>query len=435
MAGVTIHDMTLSHLGPYPEAPGHEEAVVRDEADPLRHHRDRFVHTDPNLIYLDGNSLGRLPLDAAKTVEEVTNQWGDGLIRSWNEGWWDLQLRLGDKLAPLIGAGPGEVIISDSTSVNLYKLALAALTAAPEGRNRIVTDDLNFPSDVYILDGVARQAGGSLEIVPSDGVNGPVDGLTAAIDERTALVSLSHTTFQSGYTYDLARVTRMAHEAGAVVLWDCSHSVGSVPIDLGEAGADLAIGCTYKHLNGGPGAPAFLYVRAGLQDTLVNPIPGWWSHTAPFALDLEYEPVSGIRRFHTGTMPILSLAPIEPGIDEVADAGIAAIREKSVALTGYLVDQFSQHLEPLGFELASPTDPERRGAHISVRHEMAWPINVALIEWARVVPDFRAPNTIRLGPAPLYTSFVDVHTAVQRTRAVVDGRVYEDFLDTTATVT
>lgn len=425
--------MTLSDLGPYPDTPGYDEAVARDEADPLQRHRDRFLHTDLDLIYLDGNSLGRLPVDAAKTMERVTQQWGDRLIRAWNEGWWDLQLHLGDKLAPVIGAGPGEVILSDSTSVNLYKLALAALTAAPESRKRIVTDDLNFPSDVYILDAVATQGGGSLEIVESDGVNGPVDGLGAAVDDRTALVSLSHTVFQSGYTYDLTGVTNMAHEAGARVLWDCSHSVGSVPIDL--SGADLAIGCTYKHLNGGPGAPAFLYVREDLQDTILNPIPGWWSHTKPFALDLAYEPVSGIRRFHTGTMPILSLATVEAGIDEVVDAGIGAIREKSVGIVGYLIDQFTEHLEPRGFELASPADPERRGAHISLRHEMAWPINVALIERAKVIPDFRAPDTIRLGPAPLYTSFIDIHTAVQRMRAIVDGHVYEDFVGATATVT
>ena len=259
--------------------------------------------------------------------------------------------------------------------------------------------------------------------------------LAASIDEKTALVSLSHTVFQSGYTYDLAEVTALAHEAGAMVLWDCSHSVGAVPIDLAAADVDLAVGCTYKHLNGGPGSPAFLYVRHGLQDELVNPIAGWWSHAAPFDLDLDYRPVAGIRRFHTGTMPILSMAAIEAGLDDVLEATVAAIRKKSLALGAYLVDQVSTHLLSLGFDLASPADPERRGAHISVRHPAAWPINLALIERAKVIPDFRAPDTIRLGVSALYTRFVDVHTAVQRTVRIVAGREYEDFSDVVATVT
>jgi len=428
--------MTLTDLGPYRDIPGYDEAVARDEQDPLSHHRDRYVRPDPDLIYLDGNSLGRLPAKAVDIVTDtVSRQWGDRLIRSWNDGWWDLQLRLGDKLAPLLGARPGEVIISDSTTVNLYKLALAAVAAAPASRDMIVTDDLNFPSDVYILDAVAKRTGRNLDIVVSNGVDGPVGDLAATIDEKTALVSLSHTVFQSGYTYDLAEITSLAHEVGALVLWDCSHSVGAVPIDLAAANVDLAVGCTYKHLNGGPGSPAFLYVREDLQNALENPIAGWWSHAAPFDLDLVYRPVSGIRRFHTGTMPILSLAAIEAGLDGVLEATVPAVREKSLAQGAYLVDQVTTHLRPLGFDLASPTDPERRGAHISVRHPAAWPINLALIDRAKVIPDFRAPDTIRLGLSALYTRFVDIHTAVQRTVQVVAGREYEDFGDVVATVT
>jgi kynureninase len=428
--------MTLTDLGPYPDASGYTEAVERDEADPLREHRRRYVDSDPDLIYLDGNSMGRLPHAAIDAIDRVTRQqWGDRLIRAWNEGWWDLHTRLGDRLAPIVGAKPGEVIISDSTSVNLYKLARAALDAAPTSRSRIVTDDLNFPSDVYILEGVARQAGGELVIVPSDGVNGPLEGLAEAVDARTALVSLSHTTFKSGYTYDMAEVTALAHEAGAMVLWDCSHSVGAVPVDLDGSEADLATGCTYKYLNGGPGSPAFLYVRTEYQGALANPITGWWGHAAPFEFDLTFEPATGIRRFHSGTMPILSLAAIEAGLDDVLDAGITAIRAKSVALTGYLLDQFAAHLEPLGFTMASPTDPERRGSHVSVGHEMAWPITLAMIERAKVIPDFRTPDNIRLGLSPLYTSFVDVHTAVQRMAAVVREDLHLEFRYATATVT
>lgn len=428
--------MTLPDLGPFPDESGYDEAIALDQADPLGEHRSRYLHSDPDLIYLDGNSLGRLPLVAAKTVEEVTvRQWGERLIRSWNEGWWDLQLRLGDKLAPLLGAGPGEVIISDATSVNLYKLAHAAVTSTPPTRDRIVTDDLNFPSDVYILQSVASQTGRQIEVVVSDGIHGPVEALGEAIDERTALVSLSHTVFQSGYTYDLAGLTRTAHEAGAMILWDCSHSAGAMPIDLDGAGVDLAVGCTYKHLNGGPGSPAFLYVRENLQDRLVNPIAGWWSHDAPFSLDLEYRPVSGIRKFHTGTMPILSLAAIEAGIDDVRDATIEAIRAKSIALSGYLLEQFRLHLKPLGFELASPLDPTLRGSHVSIRHEHAWPIDLAMIDLAKVIPDFRSPDIIRIGLSPLYNRFVDIHTAVQRTARIVTRRAYEDFSDVVTNVT
>lgn len=428
--------MTLTDLGPYPDEPGYDAAVALDAADPLGHHRHRYVHSDPELIYLDGNSLGRLPVDAMGAIEEATRRgWGEQLIRSWNDGWWDLQIRLGDKLAPILGAEPGEVMLSDSTSVNLYKLAMAAATAAPGSRNKIVTDDLNFPSDVYILDSVAAQTGRSLEIVASDGVHGPLDALTNAIDEHTALVSLSHTVFQSGYTYDIDEMTRLAHERGAFVLWDCSHSVGAVPIDFGMADVDLAVGCTYKHLNGGPGSPAFLYVRTDLQERLDNPITGWWGHAEPFALDLDYRPVSGIRRFHTGTMPILSLAAVEAGFDDVLDAGVEAIRAKSIALADYLIIQVEQHLESLEFSVASPSDPQRRGSHISVRHEHAWPINLALIHVAKVIPDFRSPDTIRLGLSPLYMSFGDLHTAIQRMVRVVKSGEYEAFQHMTATVT
>jgi kynureninase len=423
-------------LGPFPTEPGYNEATALDSDDDLASYRQRFVLPEADLIYLDGNSLGLLPRDAVETIEDVTRrQWGVRLIRSWNEGWWDLQLRLGDKVAAIVGARAGEVIISDSTSVNLHKLALAAVDAAPKGRSKIVTDDLNFPTDVYILEGLAQRHGLVLDVVESDGVHGPIDTLSEAIDQDTALVSLSHTVFKSGYTYDMAEITAVAHTAGAMILWDCSHSVGSVPIDFEGAQVDLAVGCTYKYLNGGPGSPAFLYVRTDLQDRLVNPITAWWGHAEPFSFDLEFAPVTGIRRFHTGTMPILSLAAIEPGLDDVAEAGMDAIRSKSASLTQYLIDQARLHLEPFGFRLATPTDPTRRGSHVSLAHEMAWPITRAMIERARVIPDFRTPDNIRLGLSPLYTSFVGVHTAVVRMRDLVAAGVHHDYSDTTATVT
>ena len=425
----------ISDLGPYPAASGYAVAEVLDAADPLAPYRDRFVNTDPDLVYLDGNSLGRLPQRAIDIADDtVRRQWGDRLIRSWNEGWWDLQLELGDRLAPIIGASPGEVIISDSTSVNIFKLAAAAVTARP-GRGKIVTDDLNFPTDVYVLDGVARLFGIELEIVGSDGVNGPLGALAEAVDKTTALVTLSHTVFKSGYTYDLAGITNLAHEAGALVLWDASHSVGAVPIDFNGADADLAVGCTYKYLNGGPGSPAFIYVRHDLQDVLENPITAWWGHADPFGFGLEFEPISGIRRFHTGTMPTLSLAAAEAGIDDVVEAGIGPIRDKSVALSEYLIEQFEEHLEPLGFGLASPREAGLRGSHVSLSHEEALPITSAIVERAKVLPDFRTPDNLRLGLSPLYTTFVEVHTGIQRIKRVVEDGAHHDFRDVNLTVT
>ena len=424
-------------LGPYPDAPGYRRASEMDASDPLADFRNRFVITDPDLIYLDGNSLGRLPTRASAQVAEVAQkEWGDRLIRSWNEGWWELQLRLGDLLAPIVGASPGEVIISDSTSVNLFKLAHSAVVARPT-RHKIVTDDLNFPTDVYVLDGVAGMFGDDhrVEIVTSDGVHGPVKALWRSIDEDTALVSLSHTAFKSGYTYDMAAVTARAHEVGALVLWDCSHSVGAVPVDFEGSGTDLAVGCTYKYLNGGPGSPAFLYVRSELQNTLENPITAWWGHQEPFAFDLDFAPVAGIRRFHTGTMPILSLAAVEAGIADVAEAGIEAIHRKTTALTSYAAELWEMELRPLGFEFRSPVDASSRGAHISLGHRQAWPITRAMIERASVIPDFRVPDNIRLGLSPLYTTFREVHTAVHRIRRLVADGVHEEFTGVSATVT
>lgn len=419
--------MSTFDLGPFPEASGFEAAVELDRSDPLGGFRERYVFTDQDLIYLDGNSLGRLPAAVPTLVDRVVrHEWGDRLIRSWNEGWWDMQLEIGDRLAPLIGAAPGEVIISDSTSVNVYKLATAALTARP-GRARIVTDSTNFPTDVYVLRGVAEAHGATLAIIPIEGGPDLAVGLEGALDENVALVSLSHTSFKTGFTHDLARMTGMVHEIGALVLWDLSHSVGVVPVDLESAGADLAVGCTYKYLNGGPGAPAFLYVRRGLQGSLANPITGWWGHADPFAFDLDFRPADGIRKFHTGTMPVLSLATIDAGLADVADAGIDRLRAKSVSLTEFFIGQWEEHLEDLGFGLETPRDPAMRGSHVSLSHSDAWPIDRAVIEIGKVIPDFRAPDNLRFGLAPLYNSHLDVHTAIQRIKSIVESGPLADF--------
>ncbi|MBX7251060.1 MAG: kynureninase [Candidatus Promineofilum sp.] len=397
-------------------------AQAMDAADPLTAFRDRFVIDDTELIYLDGNSLGRLPrATAPRLAAAVADEWGGRLVRGWNEGWFDAPDRIGGKLAGLLGAAADEVILADATSVNLFKLTLAALLARP-GRHTIVTDDLNFPSDLYILRSAAALAGRPVvvRVVPSaDGIHGPAEALAAAMDEDTALLSLSHTVFKSGYTYDMAALTALAHRAGALALWDLSHSAGAVVVDLRGADADLAVGCTYKYLNGGPGAPAFLYVRRDLHDALANPISGWLGRADPFDFALDYAPAAGIRRFLSGTPPILSLTAVEPGIDLLLEAGMARLRERSVRLSEYLIARWEERLEPLGFRLNSPRDPARRGSHVSLGHDDGLRINLALIHEARVLPDFRRPDNIRLGIAPLYNTFTELHTAVERLRAVV----------------
>ncbi|MFZ4659525.1 MAG: kynureninase [Caldilineaceae bacterium] len=415
-----------------------DDARTLDRQDELAAFRAHFVAEDPELIYLDGNSLGRLPnATVALLRDTVERQWGDRLIRSWNEGWIEAPMRIGNKVAQLVGARPGEVTIADSTTVNLFKLALSAIQAQP-GRHKIVTDDLNFPSDLYALQGICRLLGPAyhVEVVPSpDGIHGPVAGLAAAIDADTALVTLSHTVFKSAYTYDMAAITALAHNAGAYVLWDLSHAAGSVQCDLTGANADLAVGCTYKYLNGGPGAPAFLYVRQELQDKLTNPIAGWMGQANMFNFGLSYEPAPGLQHFLTGTPPVLSTLAIEPGVDLMLAAGMDRIRTKSVQQTEYLIALWEQELAPLGFALNSPRDSQWRGSHISLGHEEAWRIDQALIHDLKVLPDFRKPDNIRLGITPLYTSFEDIFQAVMRMKQVVIEKLYLRYAQTGAKVT
>jgi kynureninase len=401
---------------------GPEFALQMDAQDPLASARDAFVFPDPDLLYVDGNSLGRLSHRSAERVAcVVQTQWGRNLIRSWNEGWWTAPSRVGEKIAGLVGAASGQVVVSDSTSVNLFKLVMAALALRPR-RDRIVTDTLNFPTDLYIFQGCTRLLGDrhTLAVVPSaDGIAVDIEALYDAIDERTALVTLSHVVFKSGYLYDAEAVTQRAHAAGALVLWDLSHSAGAVPVELDRWRADLAVGCTYKYLNGGPGAPAFLYVAQRLQGEALSPIWGWHGQRDPFAFGLDYVPADGITRFLSGTPPVLSLLALEAALDLVLEAGIERIRAKSIALTSYLIYLCDELLAPLGFGLGSPRDPARRGSHVSIRHPDAYRINRALIEEMAVLPDFREPDNIRLGLPPLYTSFTDVWEAVARIRQTV----------------
>ena len=393
-----------------------------DRQDELAPFRDHFAIDDAAPIYLDGNSLGRPPAASILRVEEVLRQeWRERLIGGWAAGWYDAPARVGDKIGRVIGAAPGQVLVSDSTSVNLFKLTVAALQARPE-RERIVSDVLNFPSDLYILEGCIELLGARHQLISapaSDGISVDLEALTAAIDERVALVLLSHVTFKSGFLHDMEALTRRAHEVGALVLWDLSHSVGVVPMEVDRWDVDLAVGCTYKYLNGGPGAPAFLYVRHALQEQLRSPIRGWFGQREPFSFDLEYSPAAGATRFLVGTPPVLSLAAVEPAIDLVLEAGIERIRRKSVALTSYCIELFDRVLAPLGCTLGSPRDAARRGSHVSVRHPDAYRIMRALIDRRAVLPDFREPDNIRLGLAPLYTSYEEVWAAIDRIRQVL----------------
>jgi kynureninase len=395
--------------------------------DELAEYRNQFVITNPQLIYLDGNSLGRLPRVTAERMQQVIDQqWGADLIRSWNAGWFDAPRRIGEKIAVLLGAAKGQVVVSDSTSINLYKLAMAALQSSP-GRSKIVSDELNFPSDLYILQSCIAQLGNrhTLELVPSpDGISIRMDDLVDAIDDQTALVCLSHVAFKSGFMYDGAEVTRLAHQAGAFMLWDVCHSVGVVPLTLDAWGADLAVGCTYKYLNGGPGAPAFLYVRRDLQAHLHPPMWGWFAQRSPFAFELEFKPARGMAHFLVSSPPILSALAMEASLDLVLQAGIQRIRRKSLAQTAYLIDLFDARLAPLGFSLGTPREAKCRGSHVSIRHPEGYRINRALIEELQLIPDFRETDNIRLGIAPLYISFAEIYEAVERICRVVQEKRY-----------
>lgn len=385
--------------------------------------RDRFVIDDPDLLYLDGNSLGRLPRRTVEVMRDVVeNQWGRRLVRGWPEHWLALPTRIGDKIAQIIGANQGEVVACDSTSVNLYKLAHATL--AQTKRRKIVTDRANFPSDLYLLQGLAAQFPG-VEIVYADDEH--PQAIEALLDEETALFTLSHIAFRSGRLHDLKRLTKSAHAVGALTLWDLSHSAGAVPIDLERANADLAVGCTYKYLNGGPGGVAYLYVRTKHQDKLVSPIQGWFGQQNAFAFNDRYTPKEGIERFLAGTPPILSLAALEPGLDLILEAGIDEIRRQSLTLTDLLIAGADEHLKEHGFEILTPRNPVERGSHLTLTHPQAWPINQALIETQRLIPDFRAPNGLRLGVAPLYNSPEEMKEAITRIQRVMTSHLHQNY--------
>ncbi|MFJ6198051.1 kynureninase [Micromonospora sp. NPDC092111] len=401
-----------------------QSVIQWDAEDPLAALRERFVTDD--LIYLDGNSLGRLPAATPEHLARlVRDGWGTDLVRGWPT-WIEWPRRIGDRIAAhALGAREGEVIISDSTSVNLYKLAAAALDARP-GRRTILADAEEFPTDRYLLQGLAAQRGHTLRMLPSDLDEG-LDPATleAALTEDVALVVLSAVSYRCGALLDIAAVTAAARRVGAYVLWDLSHAVGSVPVELTANGVDLAVGCTYKYLNGGPGAPAFLYVRRELQESLRQPIWGWFGQRDQFRMSADYEPAPGPDRFLVGTPPVLGMAALDPALDVLAVAGVDRVRDKSVRLGRLMIDLADAWLAPHGFHLASPRDQGRRGGHVSLRHPEALRISRALAA-AGVVGDYREPDRLRLGPAPLYTRYVDVWDAMHRLRDIAERRAWTE---------
>lgn len=402
-----------------------------DRLDPLASFRDRFVITEPDLAYLDGNSLGRMPLLAAANLRNaIDRQWGDRLIRSWGEGWYDLPQRVGGKIGDLLGAQPGEVICCDSTSVNFYKLVHSVLSNRSAGRNKIVTDNLNFPSDIYLLQGLAKQFSGvEVVVVQSlDDIHIWPEQIQAVLDEQTALLTLSHCCYRSGFRHNMLTITENAHSFGIPVLWDLSHSAGAVEIDLAECNVDYAVGCTYKYLNGGPGSPAYLYVRQDLQAEANNPIWGWFGQNRPFEFSLGYEPAMGIDRMLTGTPPVLSMVAVEAGVDLLLEAGMDRVAEKSRSMFTFLFDQWKANLGDLGVGFGSPVLDGLHGSHALLTHPNAYAIDQALIQNHQVIPDFRAQDGIRFGFAPLYTSFSDIDKAVWAMRSVLESgewRKYE----------
>ena len=410
---------------------GKEYALRMDENDPLRKFREEFFIPESDMIYLDGNSLGRLPLKTREILQSlIDHQWGKRLIRAWNEGWYNRSQEVSKKLAKIIGASPGEVISADSTSLNLYKLAFAAMKLQ-KGRRKIISDEINFPTDLYVLQGIIEQLGPGYELVlarSNDGLTINNSSLEENIDNDTALVALSHVAFKSAFMYNMTKVNELAHNSGALVLWDLSHAAGAVPVQLNASKTDLAVGCTYKYLNGGPGSPAYLYVKKELQEQLIPPVWGWFGAKDPFSFKLNYEPGKGINKFQVGTPPVLSLEAVGPGLDIILDAGISGIREKSLLQSEYLIFLYNKHLKGLEFTLGSPLDPSRRGSHVSLQHHEAYRICKALIDprndIIKVIPDFRTPDNIRLGITPVYTSFTDIFLAIERLTQIMSEKEY-----------
>jgi kynureninase len=399
-------------------SPMREAALAADADDPLAAFRARFVLDEDGPLYVDGNSLGRPPLGAIDALAAHARDWGERLVGGW-EDWIELPTAVGDELADgLLGARPGAVLVCDSVTVNLFKLAAAVIAARPQAR-AIVADGADFPTDRFVLAGLAERHGLELRWAP------PAQAGAACAPGDVALACFSHVDYRTGSVADMAAVTAAVQAGGALMLWDLSHAAGSVEVDLESAGADLAVGCTYKYVNAGPGAPAFLYVRADHQDALRSPIQGWFGAADQFAMGRDYAPEAGITRFLAGTPHVAGLVAVRAGAAVLAEAGMARVAAKGRALTELAGALHDAWLAPLGFAFGSPREATRRGAHVALRHPQAWAICRALIERARVVPDFRAPDIVRFGFPALYTRHVDVWDAMDRLRALVAAGEHE----------
>ena len=392
-------------------------AADLDSADPLHAHAAEFLPSDDALSYLDGNSLGRpLAATADRFQSFLLRDWGSRLIRSWDERWMNLPFTLGDRIGTAtLGAASGQTLVGDSTTVLLYKLARACVDARP-GRDEIVVDTDNFPTDRFVLEGIAAERGLNLRwITPASDLGVTVDQVAEAVSERTALVLLSHVAYRSGYIADVPAITAVAHDAGALVLWDLCHSVGVIPMSLDDWGVDVAVGCTYKYLNGGPGSPAFAYVRAPLQAELSQPIQGWMGAGDVFAMADRYAPASGMRRFLSGTPPVVGMLALHDMLDLIERVGVAAIRAKSIALTDFATEWSDENLAGLGVRIAGPREAERRGGHVTLAHPAFREVTARL--WERnVIPDFRFPDGLRIGLSPLSTTFTELETGLVAVR-------------------
>jgi len=391
-------------------------ARARDAADPLSSLRGQF-DLPAGDVYLDGNSLGAMPKSVTPVMAEALSQgWSKELIRTWNgRGWHNLPVTTGDRLARLMGAAPDEVLACDSTSVNLYKVFCAAMSLR-SGRHKVITEKNNFPSDVHILQGAIATvfAQATLALAEDDD-----ESVLALIDADTAVVCLSHVNYRSGRLRDMARVTRAAHQAGALVIWDLAHSLGALPVDLNGCEADFAVGCSYKYMNGGPGAPAWLFVAARHLGQVTSPLTGWQGHAAPFAFDIDYKPADTIEKFRCGTPPVLSYLPLGESLSVFEKTSMDALRGKSLALTGLFIELADAKLASYGVTVITPREPAERGSQVALTHEHGWPIMQALIA-AGVVGDFRAPDILRFGFTPLYTTFEDVWGAVATLEAIME---------------
>ncbi|CUJ43466.1 kynureninase [Achromobacter xylosoxidans] len=401
-----------------------ESCVAADRQDPLAPLKARF-DLPPGVLYMDGNSLGVMPrAAAARAAEVITQEWGTGLIRSWNTaGWFELPSRLGDKLAGLLGAKEGELVITDTTSLNIFKALAASLRIQQKRqpkRRVILSERDNFPTDLYMIQGMIDllQQGYEMRLI-DDGLP-----LERALDEDVAVVLLSHVNYRSGQMHDMAAVTRQAHERGALVIWDLAHAAGAVPVDLNGADADYAVGCTYKYLNGGPGSPAFIWVAPRHIPDFWQPLSGWWGHQRPFDMTVAYEPAGGIRRYLCGTQPIVSLAMVECGLDVAREADMAEVRRKSLALGDLFIALVEERCAGHPLTLVTPRDHAQRGSHVSLRHPNGYEVMQALIARG-LIGDYREPEVLRFGLTPLYFGYADVWDAVEILKDVLDSKAWD----------